>query len=350
MYTAVFIGRFQPPHAAHIHIINKLLTAYDQVVVLLGSSNLPRTIKNPWMWQEREAMIRIGIIDMELQGKIHFQPIEDSIYSDAQWLVQVQRAVAMYQSNDNFVTLVGMEKDESSYYLKMFPQWEFESVDNIHETLHATNIREKYFTNGGEFLSLKGDELPIGVSNYLRGFLKTADYKKLCDEFAFIENYKKTWKDAPYPPIFVTVDAVVEQAGHVLVVRRRSEPGKGLLALPGGFLDHKELIEDAVIRELKEETKINVSKRGLKGSIQSSKVFDAPGRSLRGRTITHAFHFKMDAGPLKEVVAGSDASSVKWLPLGQALMMSNQFYEDHLDIIKAFMNDFDWKSQTEIDS
>ncbi len=58
-------------------------------------------------------------------------------------------------------------------------------------------------------------------------------------ELEHVKAYKKAWEAAPYPVKHVTVDAVVEQSGHVLVVKRRAEPGKGLLALikdDGGFL------------------------------------------------------------------------------------------------------------------
>ena len=52
--------------------------------------------------------------------------------------------------------------------------------------------------------------------------------------------YKARWRTAPYAPIFCTVDALVQTGGHVLLVRRGGYPGKGLWALPGGFLEPRE--------------------------------------------------------------------------------------------------------------
>ncbi len=52
----------------------------------------------------------------------------------------------------------------------------------------------------------------------------------------FIERYRAAWKDAPYPPTFVTTDAVVVHSGHLPLACLRAEPGKGLWALPGGFM------------------------------------------------------------------------------------------------------------------
>jgi bifunctional NMN adenylyltransferase/nudix hydrolase len=80
-----------------------------------------------------------------------------------------------------------------------------------------------------------------------------------------IEKYKESWKAAPFPPTFVTVDAVVVQSGHVLLVKRKAMPGAGLWALPGGFLNQEETLLDGAIRELKEETKIKVPVPVLKG-------------------------------------------------------------------------------------
>src|SRR5690606_29370871 len=114
------------------------------------------------------------------------------------------------------------------------------------------------------------------------------------DEYHFVRRYKKPWENVPHPVTFVTVDAVVECMGHVLVVKRKAQPGKGQIGLPGGFINPSERIEDACIRELKEETKIKVPPAKLYNSIARFDVFDHPQRSLRGRTITHAYYIELD--------------------------------------------------------
>lgn len=53
---------------------------------------------------------------------------------------------------------------------------------------------------------------------------------------------------------FVTVDSIVLKSGHVLLVRRKSAPGKNLFAFPGGYLQQNESLVDCAIRELREET------------------------------------------------------------------------------------------------
>ncbi|MFC6659715.1 MFS transporter [Deinococcus multiflagellatus] len=55
---AVYIGRFQPPHAAHLHTMRAALAGHGQLLVLLGSANLARSVKNPWSAAERARLIR----------------------------------------------------------------------------------------------------------------------------------------------------------------------------------------------------------------------------------------------------------------------------------------------------
>ena len=84
------------------------------------------------------------------------------------------------------------------------------------------------------------------------------------------------------------------QSGHVFVVRRKVHPGKGLLALPGGFLAANMTLEDNALKELKEETQIKVPVQVLRGSIKNQKAFDYPERSQRGRTVTFAYYIELE--------------------------------------------------------
>ena len=76
----------------------------------------------------------------------------------------------------------------------------------------------------------------------------------------------------------------------------------------------------------------------LRGASVGSRVFDRPDRSLRGRTITHAFHFDVPRGELPEVRWGDDAADARWFPIADVLAMSNQLFEDHLHIVEYFTN------------
>lgn len=96
-------------------------------------------------------------------------------------------------------------------------------------------------------------------------------------------------------------------------------------------------MRDDMVRELREETGLKVPKPVLEGSISTSAVFDAPGRSLRGRIISHAYLIQLKPGPLPSVRGGHDAAKAFWLPLSQANLQEEEFFEDHLHIIEHLL-------------
>jgi bifunctional NMN adenylyltransferase/nudix hydrolase len=217
----------------------------------------------------------------------------------------------------------------------MFPQWGYENVELI-EFLSAVDIRDLYFRNSVNYKFIKG-VLPETTYNFLLDFAHTDEYRQIIKEREFVETYKKQYASLPYPPIFSTADAVVVQSGHILMVKRRAEPGKGLWALPGGYVNANtdKSVEAAMLRELREETQIKVPAPVLKGSIVRSKVFDAIDRSPRGRIITHAFHIQLPDGELPRVKGSDDAEKAKWVPIAE--VQSDQCFEDHYEILQHFV-------------
>jgi ADP-ribose pyrophosphatase YjhB (NUDIX family) len=128
----------------------------------------------------------------------------------------------------------------------------------------------------------------------------------------------------PHPA--VTVDAVLftERAGvlHVLLIRRGHEPFKGSWALPGGFVDIDEDLDDAVRRELREET-------GIDGvPLTQFHTFGAPDRDPRERIITVAYHGCVAAEEV-EPRAGTDAADARWFPVAALPALA----ADHDEII-----------------
>jgi len=330
----VFIGRFQPCHTAHLQVIRQGLEEAKELIIVIGSARSARNTKNPFTYDERVALIS-GCLTAEEKAKVHFIPARDYHYSDSNWVTEVQQRVNAITRGDSNVCLIGTYKDSSSYYVKLFPQWDFIPA-RTHEMMDATEVRHNIFT-GKKF-----DHL---VPNWVHGFifdnfLGESLHLDLAKEYEYIQSYKKSWAEAPFPVTFVTVDAVVIQSGHVLVVKRKMNPGKGLYALPGGFLKQSERLEDGAIRELKEETGIKVHVPVLKSHVVDSRTFDYPGRSLRGRTITTAFCIKLPDGELPEVRGMDDAETAVWLPLMDVLSMEDKFFEDHAHIIRYFVNRF----------
>jgi bifunctional NMN adenylyltransferase/nudix hydrolase len=329
----VFIGRFQPFHNAHLEIIKRAMGLAEHTAIIVGSANQPRTFKNPFSYGEREHLIDETLMMMNADYSIH--PIQDTIYNNLTWATRVQNIVNQINpSEDIKVGIIGYKKDASSFYLDMFPQWDLIEVPLIEE-LSASQIRELYFKEDYNPNFIKS-VVPAEVLEHLNTFSKTEDYDQILREIDFVEKYKSQYASFPYPPTFVTVDAVLVQSGHILMIRRRAEPGKGLLALPGGFLDalSDKSLEDAMIREVREETQLKVPGPVLRGSIVEAKVFDAIERSTRGRTITHAFHINLPNGELPKVKGGSDATSAKWIPISK--ITPNECFEDHYEIINYF--------------
>lgn len=332
----VFIGRFEPFHNAHQAIVRNALKLSRRVILLVGSTGKPRTIKNPWNLSERTVMARHSFSDEE-NARVDIAGIHDHPYSDQAWAAEVQRTVAGVTGGEGKTGIAGHVKDDSTYYLKMFPQWKLVEVPNF-AGLSATDIRGYVFAAGS-----KGDSMliqsavPGPVFEFLESFRKTPHYAPLVQEARFVETYRSQFAGLKYPVQFITTDAVVVHSGHILLVQRKAAPGKGLWALPGGFVGERERIEDACLRELVEETRLKLPEKVLRGSIKAEEVFDDPDRSLRGRTVTRAYYFEFPAGELPPVKGGDDAEKAKWVPLAQFEQMEEHLFEDHYHIAKYFL-------------
>lgn len=331
--TLVLIGRFQPFHNAHLEIIKRATALTDNLVIITGSANQPRTYKNPFTSAEREQMIKAATGGLTL--KIHIESNPDTIYNDQAWAVRVQSIVSRYRILGTRTAIIGHKKDDSSFYLDMFPQWEYVDVEEI-EPLSAVNIRDLYFKRDANMNFIKA-VVPQTTFVYLDAFKDTPEYEQIIKEREFVENYKKQYASLPYPPIFSTADTVVIQSGHVLLIKRRAEPGKGLWAMPGGYVNANtdKSVEDAAIRELREETMIKVPAPVLRGNIVRSKVFDAIDRSPRGRIITHAFFIQLPDGELPKVKGSDDAEKARWVPIAD--IKPEECFEDHYEILQHFL-------------
>lgn len=341
----VFIGRFQPFHSGHLKVVQEGLKQADKLILLIGSAWQPRNTRNPWTHQEREEMVRACLSEAD-NARLLCLPLMDVPYNDEIWVRNVQSTVnglvtAHYTTPHRAakIALIGHKKDQTGFYLNLFPQWRNISIEN-HRAISATPVREGYFIGDAQqvITSMVDTEvLPKVVANYLLNFEKANNgYAQVRDEILFIKKYQDAWKAAPYAPTFVTVDSIVIQSGHVLLIERKANPGKGLWALPGGFLDQGERVLDACLRELREETKLKVPTPVLKGSIKRQAVYDDPHRSARGRTVTHAFYIELEPNAeLPKVKGGDDAKHARWVPLSE--LDPQLMFEDHYFIIQDML-------------
>ncbi|HVO77589.1 MAG TPA: NUDIX hydrolase [Methanomassiliicoccales archaeon] len=104
----------------------------------------------------------------------------------------------------------------------------------------------------------------------------------------------------------LTVDGIIVIEGKIVLVRRRNPPFQGELALPGGFVEYGETVEEAVAREVEEETGLAAAVERLLG------VYSDPGRDPRGHTVSVVFVMGKQRGSVR---AGSDAAGVEMVDL-----------------------------------
>lgn len=128
----------------------------------------------------------------------------------------------------------------------------------------------------------------------------------------------------PVTPLLAVDCVVLDAQGRVLLIRRGNAPFRGQYALPGGFVDVGETVEDACRRELMEETGVKAGKLMLVG------VFSDPARDPRGHTVGVAFLTRVRS---TKAVAGDDAAATEWIANWQRLDLAF----DHKKVLRAAM-------------
>ena len=331
--AAVLIGRFQPFHNGHAALLARALQTAPRVVVVLGSAYAAPNAKNPFSWEERAAMIGCALDDAQ-RDRVSFLPMRD-FYDDARWAAAVASLVSHRVGDRARIALVGYLKDATSHYLHRFPGWEFIGVER-QEDVDATALRTIWFEGDDEAVSraLLAPRVPPAVLHYLRGWSALPGFARLRAEHLAVEESRKIWGRGP----FVTVDALVRASDQILLVRRGRAPGKGLWALPGGFLDGRERVLQGAIRELREETGFALLDSTLEEALAGTVVFDHPDRSVRGRTITHVHYFDLKHARPPEVAGADDAAEAAWVPIAGLAAMESRFFEDHFNILNHFLS------------
>lgn len=129
-----------------------------------------------------------------------------------------------------------------------------------------------------------------------------------------------------------TVDVIMQRGSKVLMIRRKKEPFAGRLALSGGFVNEGETAEDAVRREVMEETGLEVEPVDILG------VYSDPARDPRRHTLTVVFVAIMVGGKEK---ASDDAAGLEWIDLADVQKMEDEIAFDHARILGDYRQ---WKN------
>jgi 8-oxo-dGTP diphosphatase len=128
-----------------------------------------------------------------------------------------------------------------------------------------------------------------------------------------------------------TVDAIIQNSTSILLVKRSKDPYKNQFALPGGFVNEGETIEEAIKREVYEETSLEIHPIEILG------VYSDPKRDPRGHMMTVVFIVIIIRGNPR---AGDDAKEILWIPIEK--LNDIQIAFDHKLVIQDYLR---WKKE-----
>ncbi len=292
--TAVYIGRFEPLHDAHLHTMLSALERHARLTVLPGSANLARSMKNPWTTPERARMIRVALqaegVDLR---RVRLRPLPDE-FDMTLWAGQVRERVGTPNA-----VLVGFDKDASSSYLHWFPEWQVEPGP-VTPGLSATDLRAAYF----EERPLR--QLPAAVRDFLEAFRQTRTFRRLQTEHFAVLARREALKKQASPPALQEVRFLHVSGGQVWLNRRRDPVGNGLWELPGHLLAAGDL------HDFQEG----------EAAPAPARIFDHPSRSLVWPTAARVVQQPGGGTPI---------------PLHLALGRPHRFFEDHHVILRRML-------------
>lgn len=323
--VALIIGRWQIFHKGHKALLRHALASAPLVVIAIGSAYRARDPKNPFTWSERAQMIQMDLTEAEI-ARVRFLPIRD-YYDDTRWNAAMREGVARLAPGVNDITLVGFKKDHTSYYLDNFQGWKFQ-VANSNLDLDATGLRSVYFETAEPEVAqaLLSEHVEPGALAWLGGWRKLGWHALVAAEF---KQLREEIKSIAPGSIGVGVDALIECGEKVLLIQRARGIGKGNWALPGVMLRPNERVFQAALRALEEEAGFRKLPSTMRGRFKSEAIFDHPGRSARGRLISHTLHFDFRDMPEDELRAGAGASNALWVPIHELPSMEERLFEDH---------------------
>jgi 8-oxo-dGTP diphosphatase len=139
-------------------------------------------------------------------------------------------------------------------------------------------------------------------------------------------------KEQHYRNPIPTVDTIIQKDSKILLVKRKKDPFKGYLVLPGGFVNQGERVEDAARREVKEETSLDIELVDILG------VYSEPKRDPRGHIMSTVFIGEISQNNDKvDAIAKDDAETIEWINLE---VENASFGFDHIKIISDYRK---WK-------
>lgn len=286
--VGVIVGRFQVDnlHEAHLKLLHKVRQENDLVLVFIGCSPVKTTRNNPLDFQARKDMI-------EAHGPNIIALFIGDCTSDVEWSNKLDDTINYVVGPNSEVTLYGGRDSFLKYYYGNFPHDYLEECEDI----SGTEVRKQI----GNY--------PIFSTNFRRGVIWATQNQ--------------------YPKCYQTVDIAIcnESYTHLFLGKKRGEIKYRFI---GGFVDPGQTLEESAIREVKEETNLDVS--GLE--YVSSFVVEDWRYKSEPDSITTAFFVtnKRSGRP----VASDDINEVEWVVFQKSLV--SQVVESHKPLFKALYN------------
>jgi ADP-ribose pyrophosphatase YjhB (NUDIX family) len=137
-------------------------------------------------------------------------------------------------------------------------------------------------------------------------------------------------KDGYKNPI-PTVDIIIQASSRILLVKRKKEPFRECIAIPGGFVNEGETVENAAKREVREETSLDVELIDILG------VYSDPNRDPRGHNMSTVFIGKISNvnNGISKAAAADDALELRWIDI--EAILEEKFAFDHKSILMDYM-------------
>lgn len=323
--TAVVCARCQPPTRAHFAALAAARSLARRVVMLILNADDAPSPANPFDNATRSALLRAG-----LDASVAIVMLRDRRYAPTRWAAAAQAAVRSVAGTGTVIVLADSTAATTS--LPTPADWQ-RVTGEVHLAAAEALARDALFDVGAPDWVRLAAILPPALLSAVQDCARGKTFQRIATEARFLADYRRAWQAAPYPPVFVTVDAVATWRDQVLLIERGQPPGRGQWALPGGFIDLNETIALSCLRELREETGVILGEDAMR----AHRVFDDPLRSQRGRTITHGFRFVLDELPAAPLAVGADdAVAAAWVPI--AALRPEQLFDDHYFIMQSFLD------------
>lgn len=338
--VGVVVGRFQPLHNGHVNMIQRAIDENDQVIIVVGSMNKAPDYKNPLPWELRKEMIEEVTDDMvdweaiedhgiDTMEFIKIIPLKD-FKTDQQWneaLISIGLGHTKEEHEGKDIALYTSEKD-ADYYRASVP-WEVVVVESM--GLNATDVRMEWYSGG-----VYENNVPDAVADYLDEF-PTAERKRLAAEFFACNNEKHKASSHPYDnAIYPVAHTVLLNDGHVFVIKRDSVRGGGQWAFPGGFVEKYETTQNAMARELWEETQIDLGK--IPHKLLATTVSENLG-GISVRTIAHNGIFVLDRRPAVQLEDLCECTDFKWVPVMDICEDKEILFYNHNEILRDLLTE-----------